>query len=238
MSDVKQSTATDWNQVLQRLEADPMKLEVSLKRLKSGSNLTNLKGSRLSLENLENLEKERKILRARARALARKPELESEVESERLEVLEFLLAHERYGLESHHVREVYLLKELTPLPGTPPFVLGIVNIRGQILSVIDLKKFFELPEKGLTDLNRVIVLYQPNTNNNNNNNNNNMEFGLLADQILGVRTIPLKDIQPSLPTLIGIRERYLKGIAKEQLVILDAEKLLSDPEIIVHEEVD
>jgi purine-binding chemotaxis protein CheW len=64
-----------------------------------------------------------------------------------------------------------------------------------------------------------------------------MEFGILADVVLGVRRIPLTDIQPSLPTLTGIREDYLKGVTGEQVVILDAEKLLSDKKITVHEEV-
>lgn len=50
---------------------------------------------------------------------------------------------------SEYVREIYPLKEFTPIPCTPPFVLGIINVRGQILSVIDIKKFFDLPEKGL-----------------------------------------------------------------------------------------
>jgi purine-binding chemotaxis protein CheW len=166
------------------------------------------------------------ILRARARALAREPEWER-VTGGALEVLEFLLAYEAYGIEPRYVREVYPLKELTPLPCTPPFVRGIINVRGQILSVIDLKKFFDLPEKGLTDLNQVIVVQ-----------GDAMAFGILADAILGVRSIPLEGIQPSLPTLTGIRAAHLKGVTSERLVILDAAKLLADPTLIVFEEVE
>jgi purine-binding chemotaxis protein CheW len=61
--------------------------------------------------------------------------------SARLEVVEFLLAQERYGIATRCVREVLPLVELTPLPGVPPFVLGIANVRGQIVSVLDLKRF-------------------------------------------------------------------------------------------------
>src|SRR5439155_25417175 len=128
---------------------------------------------------------------------------------------------------SSSVREVYPLKELTPLPCTPPFVLGIINVRGKILSVIDIKKFFDLPEKGLTDLNKVIIVHA-----------DEMELGILADALLGVRAIPLEELQPSLPTLTGIRAEYLKGVTKDRLVILDTEKILSDKGIIVHEEVE
>ena len=48
------------------------------------------------------------------------------------------------GLSPDFVREVYPLKDYTPLPCTPPFVLGLVNVRGQIISVIDIKKFFDI----------------------------------------------------------------------------------------------
>ena len=65
-----------------------------------------------------------------------------------------------------------------------------------------------------------------------------MLFGVLADTITGVRQIPLAGIQPSLPTLIGIREEYLKGVTPERTVILDAEKLLADEKIIVREQVE
>jgi purine-binding chemotaxis protein CheW len=140
--------------------------------------------------------------------------------------VEFLLSGEEYALESGYVREVYPLRELTPLPCTPPFVLGIVNMRGKILSVIDMRRFFELPGQGVTDLNKVIILHR-----------GSMEFGILADAIIGVRTIAASELQPSLPTLTDIRAAYLKGVTKDGLVVLDAAKMLSDKRIVVHEEV-
>lgn len=164
------------------------------------------------------------ILKARARALAQIPEADGDEAC--IEIVVFRLAYETYGIETSYVREVYPLKDLTPIPCTPPFVAGIVNMRGQVLSVIDIKKFFDLPEQGLADFNKVIVL-----------SNGMMEFGMLADAIVDVRNIPRREIQSSLPTLTGIREDYLKGIAAERLVILDAAKLLTDSNIVVHEKV-
>ena len=166
------------------------------------------------------------ILRARAHALARPP-AHTPAAGTLLEVLEFRLAQERYALETRYVREVYPLKDLTPLPCTPPFVLGIVNVRGRILPVLDLKKFFDLPEQGLTDLHRIILV-----------RGNDLELGLLADVIVGVRSVAAHSLQPSLPTLTGIRADYLKGIGEERLVVLDLDRILSDPKIIVHEEVE
>ena len=166
-----------------------------------------------------------RILRERARSLARIPSSGLAAEST-LDVLEFRLAAERYGLETRYVHEVHPLRELTPLPCTPEFVLGIVNVRGRILPILDLKKFFQLPDQGLTDLHRIIHL-----------RGNGLELGLLADVMVGVRRIPLERLQPSLPTLTGIRAEYLKGVTGERLVVLDLERLLSDPKIIVHDEV-
>ena len=168
-------------------------------------------------------EEARKILKARAQALARKPQPDAAGES--LEILEFRLAYESYAIEACFVREVCPLKDFTPVPCTPPFVLGIVNVRGQILSVIDLKKFFELPEKGLSDLNKVIVAH-----------NRDIEFGILADAVAGVRAIPVADIQAPLPTLTGIRQDYLKGVTRDRLVVLDGAKLLSDSRMKVERE--
>jgi purine-binding chemotaxis protein CheW len=165
------------------------------------------------------------ILRARAKALAR-PSEHAPAAAPPLDVLEFRLAQERYALETRYVREVYPLKDLTPLPCTPPFVLGIVNVRGRILPVIDLKKFFDLPEQGVTDLHRIILI-----------EGNEMALGLLADAVEGMRPIAADTLQPSLPTLTGIRSEYLKGVTAERLVVLDVARILADPKIIVHEEV-
>jgi len=169
---------------------------------------------------LSGLEKKR-LLRERARALAGKSAQEED-EDQYVDALEFLLAHERYAIELTHIKEVCQLSELTPLPGTPSFVLGVINVRSRILSVVDLKKFFDLPEKGITDLNKVIIL-----------NSAEMEFGILADSILGVRPILAKSIQESLPTLTGIRSEFLKGVTGDRVVVLDGEKILSEEKILV-----
>lgn len=171
-------------------------------------------------------EDKQQILRARARLLASAGEAEATSPRLILEVVEFILASEHYGIASSHIREVHPLSDFTPLPCTPAFVLGLVNVRGQILSIIDIKKLFDLPAKGLTDLNKVIIVHA-----------HHMELGILADVVLGVRSVTLKDLQPALPTLTGIRAEYLKGITKDRLIVLDVEKILSDEGILVNDTV-
>lgn len=164
-----------------------------------------------------------RILRERAARLAR-PADSVASSSEMLELLEFRLASECYAVETRFVGEVQPLRDLTPLPGTPPFVRGIVNLRGRVLPVYDLKKFFALPEQGLTDLHRILVV-----------EDGGLEIGLLADVVVGVRAMPVTALSPPLPTLSAIAAEYLKGISEERLVVLDAGRLLSDPRIVVND---
>lgn len=156
-----------------------------------------------------------RVLKSRA-SLAARPPLKPD-DTDRLDILAFSLAGEAYAVEITHVREVCPLRDLTALPCTPPFLAGVMNLRGTILAVVDLRKFFELPAKGLTELNRVIVL-----------NNGKTELGLLADSIEGVRDVLISDLQERLPTLTGIRERFLKGITGQLMVVLDARRILED----------
>jgi len=172
------------------------------------------------------LEKKRTVLRSRAKKLSQ--EIESkETGEEYFEVLEFLLAQETYAIETPFVREVYPMIELTPLPCTPDFVLGLINVRGQILTVMDMKKFFDLPEKGITNLNKVIVVRK-----------DAMELGILADEIIGIKSIFGDDIKPPPATITGIGAEYLKGVTEDRLIVLDADKVLSDKRLVVHEEVE
>ena len=170
-------------------------------------------------------EEKRTILRARAKSLAQEPGKKGETE-EYLELLAFLLAHETYAIETQFIREVYPLTDLTPLPCTPDYIFGIINIRGQILTILDMKKFFDLPEKGLTNLNRVIVVEEE-----------DMALGILADEIIEIRNIPKSGLNPPLPTMTGIHAGYIKGVAGEGTILLDMKRFLNDRQLIVHEEV-
>jgi purine-binding chemotaxis protein CheW len=169
----------------------------------------------------------REILKTRARALAQPRKHDQDADGQTLSVIEFRLAQERYAVEQKHVREVHPLKELTPLPCTPAFVRGMINVRGQILPVIDVKKFFDLPEAGITDLHMVIIVHSK-----------EMELGILADAVTGVRLIPQGVCQPSLPTLTGIRAQYLRGVTDQHIAILDVPSILNDPRIVVNEQVE
>ena len=165
------------------------------------------------------------VLKARAALLATRPPAEPGVGT-RLDCLEFLLSGENYAMDLSYITQTLPLSEFTPLFCTPGFVLGITNLRGRIISIIDLRRFFELPEVGLCDLNRVIVV-----------SNGSMEFGILADSIVGIISLPLSELQPPPAALTGIREEFLAGVTSGRLALLDIGKILADQRIVVHEEV-
>lgn len=166
-----------------------------------------------------------RVLRERARELAQ-PAPCAEAGGV-VELLEFELSGESYGVATDLVSEIFPLLNFTPLFCTPPFVLGITNRRGKMLSIVDLRRFFELPAVGLSNLNRVVVVGK-----------GPMEFGILADAIAGVRRVPRADLQAPPATFTGIREEFLVGVTQERLALLDLERILADPRLVVHEEVE
>jgi purine-binding chemotaxis protein CheW len=170
-------------------------------------------------------EEKTKILKERALRLAQPPEQDQGGEAF-LAVIEFVLAHERYAMDVQYVKEVYPLKDLTSLPCTPSFVLGIINVRGQVVSVVDIKHFFDLPSKEPTDQTKVLII-----------KNHAMEMGVLADAVVGERKIPLTDIQSDSAMLRGLREQYVRGVTQDRLVVMDVEKFLLDDSLVVHQEV-
>jgi len=172
------------------------------------------------------IEQTKKILMDRAKVLALEGKDET-ASGERIQIIEFRLSNEKYAIESVYIREVLPLKELAVVPCTPPYILGVINVRGQILSIIDLRVFFELPREAATRATKIIVL-----------SSNEMELGIVADAVTGARSIPLDQVHVGLPTLIGIREIYLRGVVGDDLVFLDAAKLLEDKLIVVDEEVE
>ena len=158
-------------------------------------------------------------LKERAKTVARQTE-KSEDNEAYLEIIEFFLSEEKYAFELKHIREVYPIKKFTLLPFAPSFVFGIVNLRGQILSIIDLKELYEFSTGGCSENQQAIIL-----------SSDNMEFGILTDGIVGVRKITVNMIQPWISKPEDYMSEHIKGITKERTVVLDGEKILSDKKI-------
>ncbi|MDP4114599.1 MAG: chemotaxis protein CheW [Bacteroidota bacterium] len=163
------------------------------------------------------------ILKERAEALA-KP-LDDNIVKGDIEILKFTLSNEIYAFETKYVKEVLVLNELVQLPFTPDFVKGIISVRGEIISVLDIKKFFNLQSGGITDLNRVIILRL-----------NEMTFGVLADRILDVDNISSNDLHTTLLNSNSILEEYIIGVTSDRNIVLNGFKFLTENKIIVSDE--
>ena len=138
----------------------------------------------------------------------------------------FSFSGERYGIETAHVLEVIPLRGLTPVPGTPLFVLGVVNHRGRILPVLDLRRLFELADQGNPDGGRVVAVEA-----------GGMTFGIFADAVVGIIRLGADEVAPPPATLAGDRRALIRGVTGEMVAVLDLEALARDPRITVNEEV-
>jgi purine-binding chemotaxis protein CheW len=176
-------------------------------------------GDALTRDRSADVEQRRAMLEARARSLADRAAAAG-VDAQGLQVIEFVLGPTTIAIDAWAVREVRALTELTPLPCTPPHVWGIINAHGRFIAVIDLKKFLPLPESGLTDLNKVIILQHA-----------DVELGILADRIVGAGVVDLPSILPA------SAPRHVRGVTPRQTMVLDAASLLSDPALVVDDEV-
>ena len=191
---------------------------------------TNGENSKLSLLNrLVDIhlseEQIQEVLDIRADTLAQAPSEELE-ESAITQYVAFKLGRERYALEVRLVEEIQPVKELTRIPCTPEFVLGAVNVRGRILPVIDVKRFFGLAPAELLPASKIIVVEA-----------GELELGVIADQVDEVMDIRVDDIKTQIETLSGRSEEFIKGVTNEEVIVLDVAGLAQDKRIIIHEDV-
>ncbi len=160
------------------------------------------------------------ILERRARLIALPDDSDEKITYP--EILRFSLGYVEYAVEMQYVREVILTGEITPVPGIPSFITGISVVRGRIISLVDLRKFFGIPEMGLTDFNRVIIL-----------SDSRMTFGLLVDRIRG--TSHLRKPFPPARVETQIPQSHLIGIVGD-LIVIDGKTLLNDESMVVNEQ--
>lgn len=164
----------------------------------------------------------RRILVARARALA-KPVNEAPSPGGVLEILVFSLAGERYGVRAVSVLEVIPLRELVAVPGTPRAVLGIMNHRGRILPVLDLRRVFELTGEGIGDNGRVVAAQSGGS-----------AFGLFAETIVGVVGVGAQELSARPSGSTAGRDTSVLAVTSDMVVVLDIEALAGDPRITVN----
>lgn len=131
--------------------------------------------------------------------------------------------HEEYGVSIEHVKEICEFKEVTSVPNSPTFIEGVINLRGKITPVINLRKKFNLPDEVRNKDNcRIIIV-----------NINETQVGFFVDDASHVLSISNEDIEQTPELLINEDSRYISGIAKAEdrmIVLVNLENILKDDE--------
>ena len=118
------------------------------------------------------------------------------------------------------------MRDVTPVPCTPDFCVGVINIRGSIYPVIDIRGFFGVPKREITASTKVILVEAA-----------GLELGILADDVSGAASVPVSEIKPPLAAQSAAKDEYILGVTRKMLIILNLEALLRDDRIIIHQEV-
>jgi purine-binding chemotaxis protein CheW len=145
--------------------------------------------------------------------------LDQEEDTQKDKFLTFILGNESYGIEIKHVREIIGIQPITEVPELPEYIRGIINLRGKIIPVMDVRLRFRKAIKEYNDRTCVIVIDIKDTS-----------IGLIVDSVAEVISIPDADIVPP-PDVSRGGNKYIKGIGKvgsEVKLILDCDKLINE----------
>ncbi len=132
-------------------------------------------------------------------------------DSDVIQLVSFMLDDVEYGVDILSVHEILRYPEMTRLPNTPSFIKGVINLRGNVLPVVDVRLRFGFPKGNVTDLTRVIVV-----------ETGGKQVGLLVDNVYQVVRIPVANVDPPSELIIGVSEEFISGIGrmKDRLIVL------------------
>lgn len=145
------------------------------------------------------------------------------IESEEKKVIVFQLAEEEYVIPVRYVGGIERLHPITRVPGTADYIKGVINLRGVVTPIIDLRTRFSMESKPYNETTRIIIVHV-----------NDIEVGFIVDGANDVIDLPDKTIEPS-PDVIGTEAHdYIRGVAnldERLLILLDLEKVLSQHDV-------
>lgn len=141
-----------------------------------------------------------------------------------IQLIVFRAGDEEFGIKIEMVREIIKAAMITPIPESPDFIKGIINVRGEIVTAIDIKSRFSLPHTKELEPKHIVVTKKGDT-----------LFGLIVDEVIEVLRIKPTEIK-STPSLIDeINEKYVKGIISHEnrlIILLDLDQVLSQEDLI------
>ena len=141
--------------------------------------------------------------------------------------LTFKLAEEDYGISLLKVREIIGMMPITSVPRTPDFIKGVINLRGKVIPVTDLRRRFEMPEIDYTDRTCIIVVEIQTTE-------STIQMGIVVDAVTEVLPVREEEIEPAPEFGASVNTRYILGMANMEgavKILLDIDRVLSSEEI-------
>jgi purine-binding chemotaxis protein CheW len=149
---------------------------------------------------------------------------ESSQQDELIQLVSFMLADEEYGVEVLKVREIIRMPTITKMPNVPPYVEGIINLRGKVIPIISMRRRFNLTENENSSQTRIIIMDVAGS-----------LTGFIVDAVSEVIRIHSSEIQPP-PSMVlsgGIGQEFITGVfnhAERLLIIMDIDRMFSDDE--------
>ena len=140
-----------------------------------------------------------------------------------LQLVTFSIGEEEFGVNILKVQEIIRTMEITKVPRAPDFVEGVINLRGKVIPIIDLRRRFGLAPRGHDKNTRIIVIEI-----------NNIIVGFVVDAVSEVLRIPASTVEPPPPVVAGVESDYVSGVGKLQdrlLIMLDLVRRLSSEDM-------
>lgn len=134
----------------------------------------------------------------------------------------FRLGDDTYAVDIMRIREIIRSQKLTGLPKAPPFVDGVINLRGQVIPVVGLRKRFDLPPREMDNLTRLLIVSVA-----------RQVVGLMVDEVTEVITVPVKNLKPPPISVRGVGAEYLIGVClvgEEMVMLLNIDSMFTDQE--------
>jgi len=156
-------------------------------------------------------------------------DIDIEEDTQKEKYLTFVLDNESYGIGINNVTEIIGIQPITPIPELPDYIKGIINLRGKIIPVMDVRLRFKKQFREYNDRTCIIVVDM-----------NDLSIGLIVDSVSEVLIILDQDIVPP-PNLNKLSNKYIRGIGKtdkEVKLILDCNKLINDDEADILNNID
>lgn len=136
-----------------------------------------------------------------------------------LQLVTFSIDEEEFGVNILKVQEIIRIMEITRVPRSPEFVEGVINLRGRVIPIVDLRRRFGLAAIAHDKDTRIIVIEL-----------NSLVVGFIVDAVSEVLRIPADTVEPTPPVAAGVDSEYISGVGKLQdrlLILLDLDKLLT-----------